>query len=287
MSDGRAGHENNLYGTMEEDAERRDFTMNALYYSPVGKQVIDYVGGYADIKARRIRTLLPAETSFAEDPVRMIRAVKYACLADFPLPQGMAVLIRRQRASILSCSRERVTEEIYKILTSGKAAGILELAERMQLFSAIFPALDASFRAARVRFADTPLAGRLRVLDERAEGGRLLAREGMFELLFRDLAIARDEVREEVDPVPFLQRFLRECSQPLFPSKKDIGVAADAVLREARPHYRPPATSPARRRRHSAGAPAGEVRDAGTAPYPPRRRRRRRGRGRGGAPRHP
>ena len=75
---------NNLFGTMEEDAERRDFTVNALYYCPIDRQVIDYVGGVPDIRNRRLRTLVSAEDSFAEDPVRMIRAVKYASLLGFP-----------------------------------------------------------------------------------------------------------------------------------------------------------------------------------------------------------
>jgi len=102
--------QNNLFGTMEEDAERRDFTINALYYCPIDKQVIDYVNGFQDIRRRRLRTLVSAETSFAEDPVRMIRAVKYASLLGFPVPLSMAGLIRRMRESILTCSRERVTE---------------------------------------------------------------------------------------------------------------------------------------------------------------------------------
>ncbi len=120
---------NNFFGTMEEDAERRDFTINALYYCPIDQQLIDYVGAYPDLRHRRLKTLGRAESSFAEDPVRMIRAVKYASLLGFPFPSSLAGLVRRMRESILSCSRERVTEEVYKILTSGAAAEILELAQ--------------------------------------------------------------------------------------------------------------------------------------------------------------
>jgi len=104
--------QNNQFGTIEEDAERRDFTINALYYCPIDRQVIDYVGGFQDIQRRRLRTLVSAETSFAEDPVRMIRAVKYASLLGFPVPLSMAGLIKRMRESLLTCSRERVTEEV-------------------------------------------------------------------------------------------------------------------------------------------------------------------------------
>ncbi len=71
---------------MEQDAERRDFTINALYYDPADQQIIDYVGGFTDIRQRRLRTLVPAEASFAEDPVRMIRAAKYSALVASPSP---------------------------------------------------------------------------------------------------------------------------------------------------------------------------------------------------------
>lgn len=105
---------NNHFGTMEEDSQRRDFTVNALYYCPIDGQLIDYVGGYEDIRQKRLRTLAKAEASFVEDPVRMIRAVKYASLLDFPIPLPMAGLIRRLRESLLTCSRERVTEEVFR-----------------------------------------------------------------------------------------------------------------------------------------------------------------------------
>src|SRR5208283_906123 len=131
---------NNYYGTMEEDAQRRDFTINALYYCPIDRHLIDYVEAFPDLKQRRLRTLVRAEASFAEDPVRMIRAAKYASLLDFPFPLSLAGLVRRMRESILTCSRERVTEEVFKILTSGSAAGILDLAHRLRLFEVIFPA---------------------------------------------------------------------------------------------------------------------------------------------------
>ena len=89
--------QNNFFGTMEEDAERRDFTINALYYCPIDKLVIDYVGGVPDTASAPARPWCAAETSFAEDPVRMIRAVKYASLVGFPVPPAMAGFIADAR----------------------------------------------------------------------------------------------------------------------------------------------------------------------------------------------
>ena len=272
--------QNNLYGTLEEDAERRDFTINALYYCPIDKLVIDYVGGIPDIRQRRLRTLVPAETSFAEDPVRMIRAVKYASLVGFPVPPAMAGLIRRMRESILTCSRERVTEEVFKILSSGAACGILELAHKLRLFDVMFPALAVNLQESRKKFGDYSLAERLSDLDRRVNEGKAFDRNAMFGFLFKDLVLARKDLMEDSDPAFLIQQFLKTVSEPLFPSKKDLAISADTLLREARPHYRPGPRHPVQQPRGlqrpaRGGEPVGEG-------HAGEKRRRRRGRGRRG-----
>ena len=259
---------NNFFGTMEEDAERRDFTINALYYCPIDHQLIDYVGAYPDLRHRRLRTLGRAESSFAEDPVRMIRAVKYASLLGFPFPLSLAGLVRRMRESILGCSRERVTEEVYKILTSGAAAEILELAHRLRLFEIIFPAHALRLRGSRGRLADSSLGVRLKELDANCAAGTTLERGDMFGFLFSDLALERTDLLDDPDPDLLIQRFVREASAPLFPSKKDLASAAESILKTVHPHRKP-------------HAPRGAVHlhpQPGTAKV---KRRRRRGRGRG------
>ncbi len=229
---GSAEHEN-TFGTMEEDAARRDFTFNALYYCPVDQQLIDYVEGFPDIRKRLVRTLIPAEGSFIEDPVRMIRMVKYAILTGFPIPAAMGSLVRRHGDSLLACSRERVTEEVYKILASGAAADILELAHRLRLFDILFPALAVAIRASRKKFAETGLAERLRALDAATREGRPLVRDSMFGFLFRDLVLEREELLMDPDPGTLVQRYIRSVSEPLFPSKKELVVAMEALLNEA------------------------------------------------------
>ncbi len=252
----------NLFGTMEEDAARRDFTINALYYCPVDRQLIDYVDGLPDLRQRRLRTLVRAESSFAEDPVRMIRAMKYACLLGFPFPLALAGLVRRMRESVLSCSRERVTEEVFKILTSGSAAGIVELSHRLRLFEIVFPAHARNLHESRTKLSDSKLGARLRELDARAAEGILLDRNEMFGFLFSDLAMERTDIIQGEEPHFLLEQYIRAASAPLFPSKKDLAVAAETLLKTARPRPEP--------RRAQPGTPA-------------RKRRRRRGGHRGGA----
>jgi poly(A) polymerase len=285
---GHAAHPdaNNYYGTMEEDAERRDFTINALYYCPIDHHLIDYVEAFPDLRQRRLRTLVRAEASFAEDPVRMIRAVKYASLLDFPFPPSLAGLVRRMRESILSCSRERVTEEIFKILASGSAAQIFELAHRLRLFEIILPAHSKYLKESRTRLADSPLGLRLKELDARTAAGNVLDRSEMFGFLFSDLALEQKDILEDPDPEFLLQQFIRTESDPLFPSKKDLAVAAQSILNAARPHQRGRTLHPltAQKAPTTAHGPrkAGGAKSASGGAVKRRRRRRGRGRGRRG-----
>ena len=82
----RDGLTSNTFGTIEEDVLRRDFTLNALFYDPLTQLVVDYVGGIPDIRKQQIRPIIPLATIFSDDPVRMIRALKYAAATGFTLP---------------------------------------------------------------------------------------------------------------------------------------------------------------------------------------------------------
>jgi poly(A) polymerase len=261
----------NLFGTIEEDARRRDFTINALYYCPVDQQILDYVGGYPDVRHRKLRTLVPAEVSFLEDPVRMIRAVKYASLAGFPLPFAMAGLIKKLREELLKCSRERVTEEVYKILVSGSSSAVLSLAYRLRMFEVLFPELARSIIDGRQKLAETPLWIRLEELDRATADGRPLPRDQMFGFLFRDLVSARPELANDPDPAFLAQQYIRTIAEPLFPSKRDLAVASRMILGE----HKRPAKHP--HVEHAARKEAGKGTGTGSG-----RRRRRRRRPRGG-----
>ena len=137
----RADHpdSNNVFGTLEEDVRRRDFTINALYYDPDREHVIDFVDGMGDIQRRELQTVAPAEQSFLEDPVRMIRAVRYSVLADCRLPDTLRKLISRHARELTTCSPERLTEELNKILACGAAGGVLELCHQVKILHTILP----------------------------------------------------------------------------------------------------------------------------------------------------
>ncbi len=152
------------------------------------------------------------------------------------------------RESILTCSRERVTEEVYKILSSGFAGEILELSHRLRLFEVIFPRLADTHRESRKKFDEHSLGQRLKELDRRAREGKVLDRNDMFGFLFRDLVLERKDLFEEIAPALPIQQFIRGASEPLFPSKKDLAIAADSLLREVRPLHKPRPARPRARR---------------------------------------
>jgi poly(A) polymerase len=127
-------HAGNTYGTIEEDVLRRDFTFNALFYDPGRQIVVDYVNGMNDIKKRRLQPIIPAELIFKDDPVRMIRAVKYAAAGGFSIPRNLERRIRKEAPLLGGISHSRLTEEMSKIIRSPAAALIVENLEKAGLY---------------------------------------------------------------------------------------------------------------------------------------------------------
>src|SRR5215510_1421790 len=114
-------HHDNTFGTPEEDAFRRDFTINALSYDIATFSIIDYTGGLDDLQARVVRSIGDPETRIHEDPVRMLRAVALASRIDFTIDPPLASAIRRHRHEIAKSSPPRLVEEYYKILRAGSS----------------------------------------------------------------------------------------------------------------------------------------------------------------------
>ena len=111
----------NRYGTSEEDAKRRDFTINALTLDPLTLTLYDYVGGLEDLRERRIRTIKPPRESFLEDPVRMLRAVRFEVRLGFRIDPPCETAIRSMARLLSEVTRHRLDEEIQRFLTRGNA----------------------------------------------------------------------------------------------------------------------------------------------------------------------
>ncbi len=138
--DGSVG---NSFGTIEEDVMRRDFTLNALYYDPLKEQIIDYVGGVQDIKKGIIKTVIPLDRIFVEDPVRMLRAIKYSATTGCRLPFFLNRKIRFSAHLLSPVSPSRLTEEMLKIINSGHSYEIVTKALKTDLYMYLQPTATA------------------------------------------------------------------------------------------------------------------------------------------------
>ena len=132
----------NVYGTPEEDARRRDFTVNGLFYDIADGSIIDYVGGLKDLGHRILRVIGDPETRFREDPVRMVRALRIASQLDFEIERGAREAIIQQCGELRNSSRDRLHEEMLKILNCGCALKVFERSWHKGLFQTIYPAFS-------------------------------------------------------------------------------------------------------------------------------------------------
>lgn len=129
----------NVFGTPPEDALRRDFTINALFYNIADFSIVDYVGGLQDLDARRLRVIGDPRVRFLEDPVRMIRAVRFSAMLDFTIEETARQAILEMKDSLALASKERMYEEMRKVIFCGEAERALKALMDMGLFSVLFP----------------------------------------------------------------------------------------------------------------------------------------------------
>ena len=131
----------NTFGDIEEDAIRRDFTVNALYYDIHDYAVLDYAGGLQDIEDRLLRMIGDAGTRYQEDPVRMLRAVRFAAKLDFEIEAAAASAIHQHGHLLAAIPPARMFDEMIKLFHSGSAVRVFELLREFNLLKYLVPAL--------------------------------------------------------------------------------------------------------------------------------------------------
>jgi poly(A) polymerase len=163
----RLVHRDNTFGTPEEDAFRRDFTINALFYDIGTFSIIDYTGGLQDLRDGIVRSIGDPTERFQEDPVRMLRAVAMAARLDFRIDAPIEAAIAAHRHDLSRSAPARLTEELYKLLRSGAAEKAFRMLAEHRLLEPIAPELQgkashalwkslAAVDAYRARFEATP-----------------------------------------------------------------------------------------------------------------------------------
>src|SRR5436305_1180455 len=127
------------FGSAREDARRRDFTINALFLDPLTGEVVDFVGGQADLRAGIIRAIGDPRARIAEDRLRMLRAIRLAARLDFTIEPLTLEAIRAAAATVTDMAAERIGDEVVKILTEGAARRGFELLAATSLLTAVLP----------------------------------------------------------------------------------------------------------------------------------------------------
>ena len=131
------------YGTPEQDAQRRDFTINGLFYDPLTEKLLDYVGGQADIARKVIRTIGEPRQRFTEDKLRLLRCVRFASNLEFEIEPATVTAMREMAAQIDVVSAERIRDELVKIFTRPNAGRGFELLDESALLRQILPEVAA------------------------------------------------------------------------------------------------------------------------------------------------
>ncbi|KPN04989.1 polynucleotide adenylyltransferase [Xanthomonas arboricola] len=173
----------NVYGTIEDDAIRRDFTCNALYYAIEDFSVRDYCGGFEDVQARLMKLIGDPELRYQEDPVRMLRAVRLAAKLNFDIEAGTAEPIPRLAGLLSEAAPARLFEEILKLFLSGHGVASFEGLERYGLLGALFPESAAALRSNRSGALRAMVLEGLRNTDARVANDEPVSPAFLFALL--------------------------------------------------------------------------------------------------------
>ena len=237
----------NNFGTMDEDVQRRDFTLNALYYDPLKMQIIDYVGGVRDIKKQVIKPVIPLDTIFVEDPVRMLRAVKYAASTGFKLPIQLKRKICKSAHLLSPVSPSRLTEELLKIINSGHAYDVVKLCLETDLYMYLQPGAT-SFMYEKAGFEKRYLE-RLKKLDALHQINPEARLGQKLTYIIYDFIESLTDWKEEISVSAAGELYTRTWTQcrnfvlPMNPQRTELEYAIREVLRKLGVTMRIPKTA--------------------------------------------
>ncbi|MEW9808937.1 MAG: polynucleotide adenylyltransferase PcnB [Candidatus Symbiodolus clandestinus] len=188
----------NVYGTIEEDAQRRDFTINSLYYNITDRTVLDYTGGLADLRQGVIRLIGDAENRYREDPVRILRAIRFSAKLNMPLSSNTAEPIQRLGALLLEIPEARLFDESLKLLQSGCGYATYQLLENYQLSPLLFPAIAQALKGPYADLLNQMVPYALQSCDHRLATGKSINPAFLFAALLWYPLLTR--VEQQTDP---------------------------------------------------------------------------------------
>ena len=213
----------NIYGTIEEDVWRRDFAANGLYYNIEDFSIWDFVDGVADVKAHRLKLIGDPETRFREDPVRMLRAVRFAAKLDFSIEASTEQPIRRLAYLLDGVPPARLFDECLKLFLSGFGAKSFRLLQQYGLFEHLFPMTAAAVKLPPYAYAQEMLEVGLANTDARIAADKPVTPTFLFAVLLWG-AVLRELNEQSAGPAPDLAQLMQACDTVLRAQQSRVAV---------------------------------------------------------------
>ena len=213
----------NVYGTIEEDVWRRDFAANALYYNIEDFSVWDFAGGFADVAARRLRLIGDPDARYREDPVRMLRAMRFAAKLDFTFDPPTEAPVARLASLLDGVPPARLFDETLKLFLSGYGAKSYALLRRYGLFEHLFPLAAAAFAQPPYAYSEQMLEIGLQSTDERIGADKAVTPTFLFALLLWG-AVLREMNERNAGPAPDVAQLLDACDVVLKKQQSRVAI---------------------------------------------------------------
>ena len=213
----------NLYGTIEEDVWRRDFAANGLYYNIEDFSIWDFVDGVSDIKARRLKLIGDPETRYREDPVRMLRAVRFAAKLDFSIEPATERPIKQLAYLLDGVPAARLFDEVLKLFLSGFGVKAYQLLQQYGLFEHLFPQSAAAFALPPYAYAGEMLELGLANTDARIAADKPVTPTFLFAVLLWS-AVLRELNERQAGPSPDLALLMQACDTVLRAQQSRVAI---------------------------------------------------------------
>jgi len=213
----------NIYGTIEEDVWRRDFAANGLYYNIDDFSIWDFVDGVSDVRARRLKLIGDPETRYREDPVRMLRAVRFAAKLDFSIEADTEQPIRRLANLLDGVPPARLFDECLKLFLSGFGAKSFRLLQQYGLFEHLFPMSAAAMKLPPYAYAQEMLALGLENTDARIAADKPVTPTFLFAVLLWG-AVLRELNERAAGPAPDLAQLMQACDTVLRAQQSRVAI---------------------------------------------------------------
>ncbi len=200
INDGGRILRDNVWGTQEEDVFRRDFTINSIYYDPFSKEIIDYTAGIKDLKSKVIKFIGDPEQRIKEDPIRILRAIRFAAKLNFKIEKRALPAIKKYRAQITDMPPARVYEEIAKLFLLGHSENSYCLLKELGVLQILFPHTNLN----KERY-DTFFTNAFRDTDERFKQNKKLNPGFLFATLLWPKVFEESEIETKINFRNFYQ----------------------------------------------------------------------------------